>query len=72
MGTVGYMALEQVLGKEANHRADIFALGVVLFEMLTGARAFASESPIETMSAILSQDPFERRDVAAAIPALSR
>jgi serine/threonine protein kinase len=69
MGTVGYMAPEQVLGKEANHRADIFALGVVLFEMLTGARAFASESPIETMSAILSQDPFERRDVSAAIPA---
>ena len=69
MGTVGYMAPEQVRGKEADHRADIFALGAVLFEMLTGARAFAAESPIETMSAILSQDPFERRDVSAAIPA---
>ena len=69
MGTVGYMAPEQVRGKEADNRADIFALGVVLFEMLTGARAFASESPIETMSAILSEDPFERRDVSAVIPA---
>ena len=69
MGTVGYMAPEQVRGKEADHRADIFALGAVLFEMLTGARAFAADSPIETMSAILSQDPFERREAAAAIPA---
>jgi Tol biopolymer transport system component len=69
MGTVGYMAPEQVRGKEADHRADVFALGAVLLEMLTGARAFAADSPIETMSAILSQDPFERRDVLAAIPA---
>ena len=68
MGTVGYMAPEQVKGKEADHRADIFALGVVLFEMLTGTRAFASDSPIETMSAILSKDPLERREVSAAIP----
>jgi len=69
LGTVGYMAPEQVRGREVDHRVDIFALGAVLFEMLTGVRAFAAESTIETMSAILSADPLERRDLLLDVPA---
>jgi Tol biopolymer transport system component len=57
MGTVGYMAPEQVRGANADHRADIFALGAVLYEMLTGIRAFQRETPAETMTAILRDDP---------------
>ena len=57
MGTVGYMAPEQVRGKEVDHRADIFALGTILYELLAGKRAFEAESPVETMNAILTTDP---------------
>ena len=56
LGTVGYMAPEQVRGEPADSRSDIFALGCVLFEMLTGSRAFARGSAAETMAAILA-DP---------------
>jgi serine/threonine protein kinase len=57
MGTVGYMAPEQVRGKAVDARADIFAFGAVLYEMLTGKRAFRGESPVETLNAILREDP---------------
>jgi serine/threonine protein kinase/Tfp pilus assembly protein PilF len=57
LGTVGYMAPEQVRGLEADHRADIFSTGAVLFEMLTGHRAFRGESPADTMSAVLNDPP---------------
>src|SRR3984885_5141839 len=57
MGTVGYMAPEQVRGKPADSRSDIFAFGAILYEMLSGKRAFHGESPVETMSAILKEDP---------------
>ena len=57
MGTVGYMSPEQVRGGDADHRSDIFSFGVVLFEMLTGKRAFHAASSVETMNAILNQDP---------------
>ncbi|HKC25724.1 MAG TPA: protein kinase [Thermoanaerobaculia bacterium] len=59
MGTVGYMAPEQVKGLPADHRADIFAFGCVLYEMLTGRRAFQRETSAETMTAILKEDPPE-------------
>jgi tetratricopeptide (TPR) repeat protein len=59
MGTVGYMAPEQVLGRPADHRADIFALGAVLYELLTGHRAFQAGSAVETLSAILKEEPPE-------------
>jgi eukaryotic-like serine/threonine-protein kinase len=57
MGTVGYMAPEQVRGKPADPRSDIFAFGAILYEMLSGKRAFHGDSPVDTMSAILKEDP---------------
>ena len=57
LGTVGYMAPEQVRGEPADERSDIFALGVVLYEMATGERAFAGETGAETMTAILRHEP---------------
>jgi serine/threonine-protein kinase len=56
MGTVGYMAPEQVRGQSADARSDIFTLGCLLYEMLAGKRAFARETSAETMAAIL-KDP---------------
>ncbi len=57
MGTVGYMSPEQVGGRHADHRADIFSLGCVLYEMASGQRAFRRDTPAETMTAILRDDP---------------
>ena len=59
LGTVGYMAPEQLRGQPADHRSDIFSFGAVLYEMLTGRRAFLGETSIETMNAILKEDPPE-------------
>ncbi len=59
LGTVGYMSPEQVRGKSIDHRSDLFALGAILFEMLTGKRAFQRASPVETMMAILQDDPLD-------------
>ena len=57
MGTAGYMAPEQVRGEAVDHRADIFSFGATLYEMLTGQRAFHGETAIETLNAILKEDP---------------
>jgi Tol biopolymer transport system component len=73
LGTVGYMSPEQVRGKAADHRSDIFAFGAVFFEMLTGARAFQRDSAAETMAAILRNDPPEASTIGAAVaPAVER
>ncbi|MGH9255893.1 MAG: protein kinase domain-containing protein [Vicinamibacterales bacterium] len=57
LGTIGYMAPEQVRGQEADHRSDIFSFGAILYEMLSGRRAFQRETAAETMTAILNDDP---------------
>src|SRR5580700_3559088 len=57
MGTVGYMSPEQVRGEPSHPRSDIFSFGAVLYEMLTGERAFKRETPAETMTAILREEP---------------
>jgi len=73
MGTVGYMAPEQVRGEAADPRTDIFAFGAVFYEMLSGQRAFRHETPAETMTAILKEDPPELAQTSHSIsPALER
>ena len=57
MGTLGYMSPEQVRGRAADARSDIFSFGAVLYEMLSGRRAFRGDSAADTMSAILREDP---------------
>jgi len=57
MGTVGYMSPEQVRGQKVDHRSDIFSFGAILYEMLSGRRAFHGASAADTMSAILKEDP---------------
>jgi len=59
VGTAGYMAPEQVKGEPVDHRTDIFAFGGVLYEMLSGRRAFQRTSSVETMAAIITEDPPE-------------
>src|SRR3984893_14203706 len=57
LGTLGYMSPEQVRGKPADARSDIFSFGAILYEMLSGKRAFHGDSAADTMSAILKEDP---------------
>ena len=59
MGTVGYMSPEQVSGQTVDHRSDIFSFGAILYEMLSGQRAFQRETMAETMTAILKEEPQE-------------
>ncbi len=72
LGTVGYMAPEQVRGKAADHRSDIFSLGSVLYEMATGRRAFKGDSAIETMNAVLKEDPPEISTMRGVPPDFDR
>jgi Tol biopolymer transport system component len=73
MGTIGYMAPEQVRGADVDARTDLFALGIVLYEMVAGQRAFQRETAAETMTAILREDPPELSTARADVsPALER
>ena len=65
LGTAGYMSPEQVRGEAVDHRSDLFSFGVVLYEMLCGKRAFAGNSSVEVMNAILKEDPAE---LPASVP----
>jgi eukaryotic-like serine/threonine-protein kinase len=72
-GTAGYMSPEQVRGREVDHRTDIFSFGAVLYEMLAGRRAFRRDSSVETMNAILKEDPPDLQDVKTPVsPGLER
>ena len=57
LGTLGYMSPEQVKGKPADQRSDLFSFGAIVYEMLSGRRAFHRDSAAETMSAILREEP---------------
>ncbi len=73
VGTVGYMAPEQVRGQATDHRTDIFALGAILYEMLSGKRAFKRDSSVETMNAILKEEPEELQEASPNLtPGLDR
>jgi len=73
LGTVGYIAPEHLKGHVVDQRSDIFSFGAILYEMLSGRRAFHGESPAETMSAILREDPPELSDTNTTVsPALQR
>ncbi|MFN8012849.1 MAG: protein kinase [Holophagaceae bacterium] len=67
LGTVGYMSPEQIRGHAVDARSDLFAFGVVLWEMLTGQRPFSGSSAIETLNAILTQEP-PTLDPALGVP----
>jgi len=68
VGTAGYMSPEQVRGKRADPRSDIFSLGCILYEMATGRRAFSGETTAETLVAILREEPRDPADVASDLP----
>ena len=73
IGTVGYMAPEQVRGKPTDARSDLFSFGAILYEMLSGKRAFSGESSADVMSAILHQEPPELTETNRSVsPALDR
>src|SRR6266568_3359554 len=73
IGTAGYMSPEQVRGQAVDYRSDIFSFGAILYEMLSGRRAFHGESVADTMSAILKEDPADLSDTNQNIsPALER
>jgi Tol biopolymer transport system component len=59
LGTIAYMSPEQLRGKAVDHRTDIFSFGAIFYEMLTGKRAFAGETQVDTMTLILKEDPPE-------------
>ncbi|HEX7155490.1 MAG TPA: protein kinase [Thermoanaerobaculia bacterium] len=69
LGTVGYMAPEQVRGEPGDHRSDIFAFGAILYEMLAAKPAFRGDSPIESLNAILKEEPKDLADVGVLVPA---
>ena len=73
LGTAGYMSPEQVRGSGVDSRTDIFAFGAVLYEMLSGKRAFRRDTAVETMTAILKEDPPELTESSHGIsPGLER
>jgi Tol biopolymer transport system component len=68
LGTVGYMSPEQVRAQPVDHRSDIFSFGAVFYEMLSGRRAFRGASAVETMNAILKEDPPDLSDTNRSLP----
>jgi eukaryotic-like serine/threonine-protein kinase len=57
IGTVAYMSPEQLRGKPVDHRSDIFSFGAILYEIMSGSRAFRGETEVDTMTAVLREEP---------------
>jgi serine/threonine protein kinase len=68
IGTVAYMSPEQLRAKPVDHRSDIFSFGAILYEMLSGARAFCGETEVDTMTAVLREEPKDASLDQASIP----
>ncbi len=68
VGTVAYMSPEQLRGKAVDHRSDLFSVGGILYEMLAGRRAFRGETEVDTITAVLREDPPEFELEQAGIP----
>jgi hypothetical protein len=68
LGTVGYMSPEQVRAQPVDARTDIFSLGAILYEMVSGKRAFQGDTPADTMSAILREEPPPLNAASAVVP----
>jgi eukaryotic-like serine/threonine-protein kinase len=68
VGTVAYMSPEQLRGKAVDHRSDIFGVGAILYEMLTGRRAFRGETEVDTITAVLREDPPEINLEQSSVP----
>jgi serine/threonine protein kinase/Tol biopolymer transport system component len=68
VGTVAYMSPEQLRGKTVDHRSDIFSMGTILYEMLAGQRPFRGETEVDTITAVLREDPPEIHLEEAGIP----
>ena len=69
LGTPGYMAPEQIRGEPIDFRADVFAFGVLLFELATGSHPFTSATPVSTVARVLEATPPDLRQLAPACPA---
>ncbi len=69
LGTYGYMSPEQARGEPADARSDVFALGAVFHEMLAGTKAFARDTPAETLAAVLREEPPDLSELDARVPA---
>src|SRR5215472_5503166 len=69
IGTVAYMSPEQLRGKTVDHRSDIFSFGAILYEMLAGCRAFRGETEVDTITAVLREEPASANLEQARIPA---
>ena len=69
LGTAAYMSPEQAEGKKVDARSDIFSLGSLFYEMLTGQKAFQGTSRVSTLSAVLYQEPKPASGITSAVPA---